>query len=640
MAGTIRRGKALRADLALWDGKTATASRIDASGGTITGLTIGNEVDVLQVFGSGTERARASIVSALNHISTSNATLAFAPGTWTIDSNLTVGSNFSCRIPAGCVFSVSAGVTLTFSGDVYTEDPESWFTGSGSVVVSREGLHGGVWHRTAAERAAVITPTNYQYLAGRPVYDVTRYGASPSASASANSTAIQAAVDVADEAGGGTVYIPTGTYNTDAPIIVPAGVHILGDDQYGTILVKTTATASSVTDATVRFYDSATVGFPICVIHFVEGSATGWSGTCRKIQVRGNTASPNTTAVNYGFFFCGMSNGLVEDCVSQYVVHGFFWGVASTIYSTIRSNVAINVQRGFYQHFATSTAMYNNYAVNYRFQGYYWSAYYSGLHGNASDSGGTTWKVGTTEICLAYDIHGCIEGSVKDNGCESHNGSVWKLTGNIGTEFSHNLAGAIVSNYTGGGDVVLLELDGNVRIQAHDNTAQTDSVTGTAGRHFIYKIGSENGIYTWSRNLFVDAYNDQTSTSVWANISGTIQEEYEAGTFTGTLTGVTTVVTGTLRWERHRNQVTLYWPDLSGTSNATTMTITGMPAGIRPARQIRVSVRVRDNGTVGIGSALIETTGVVTLLNGATETTFTGSGTKSIFHHSVSYIIT
>ena len=167
MAGTITRGRIVRADLAQWDGRTETYSRIDATGGTVTGLAIGNEVDVLQVFGSGSSRTRGTIADSVQQIGSSrNVTLVFAPGTWTITSSLTIPSNLTCHIPAGCIFSVDSGVTLTFSGDVHVEDPEGWYSGSGTVVVSREGNHGGVWHRTAAERTASVTPSNFSYQPG------------------------------------------------------------------------------------------------------------------------------------------------------------------------------------------------------------------------------------------------------------------------------------------------------------------------------------------------------------------------------------------------------------------------------------------------------------------------------------------
>lgn len=137
--GTIVRGKVTRADLANWDGINATQTRVDATGGTITALATGNEVDVLQVYGSGTERTDESIAAAILAIGSRNVTLVFAPGTWTIDASVTVPSNISCHVSAGCVFAVSAAITLTFSGNLMVEHT-TWTSGSGTVTTSG-GFH-------------------------------------------------------------------------------------------------------------------------------------------------------------------------------------------------------------------------------------------------------------------------------------------------------------------------------------------------------------------------------------------------------------------------------------------------------------------------------------------------------------------
>lgn len=174
MTGTITRGKILRADLAQWDGKTSTASRLDATGGTVTGLVLGNEVDVLQVYGAGTSRTRGTIADAITKISSSTATLVFAPGTWTIDADLTIPSNLSCHIPAGCTFSISSGKTLTINGPLYAE-AATYISGAGTFVAGGGSpfyflgdvrLHGakldGVTDDTAAyQRAAAASLSPY-----------------------------------------------------------------------------------------------------------------------------------------------------------------------------------------------------------------------------------------------------------------------------------------------------------------------------------------------------------------------------------------------------------------------------------------------------------------------------------------------
>jgi len=138
---TVTRGKIQRADQAHWDGVTKAVTRVDATGGTVTGLTVDDQVDVLQVFGSGTTRTVATITAALNFVGTSNnMTLLWSSGTWVIDSNVTIPANLANHISGGCVFAISTGVTLTFSGPINVEygknDGTGWYTLAGTGVVT------------------------------------------------------------------------------------------------------------------------------------------------------------------------------------------------------------------------------------------------------------------------------------------------------------------------------------------------------------------------------------------------------------------------------------------------------------------------------------------------------------------------
>src|SRR5262249_16354626 len=56
-----------------------------------------------------------------------------------------------------------------------------------------------------------------------------------------------------------------------------------------------------------------------------------------------------------------------------------------------------------------------------------------------------------------------------------------------------------------------------------------------------------------------------------------------SGTFTATGAGFSSPPTGTATWYKIGNSVTLNLPALSGTSNSTSFTITGLPAAIQPA---------------------------------------------------------
>ena len=131
--GSVQRGLITRDDVAHWDGVTRTSSRTDATGGTVSGLNFGDEVDILQVFGSGTSRSVATITTAIGRLGGANATFLFSTGTWTIDVDVTIPSNVSCHIPAGTVFDVASGKTLTINGYIEAGQYQI-FSGSGTAA--------------------------------------------------------------------------------------------------------------------------------------------------------------------------------------------------------------------------------------------------------------------------------------------------------------------------------------------------------------------------------------------------------------------------------------------------------------------------------------------------------------------------
>ena len=139
---SIQRGLISRDDVAHWDGVTRTTSRVDATGGTETGLNFGDEVDILQVFGSGTDRTLSTVNDAITRLGGANATLLFSTGTWTITENLTIPSNVRLYFPFGAVLSVTSGKTLTINGSV---DAGFYQIFSGAGTVSGFGASGPVY---------------------------------------------------------------------------------------------------------------------------------------------------------------------------------------------------------------------------------------------------------------------------------------------------------------------------------------------------------------------------------------------------------------------------------------------------------------------------------------------------------------
>lgn len=120
------------------------------------------------------------------------------------------------------------------------------------------------------------------------------------------------------------------------------------------------------------------------------------------------------------------------------------------------------------------------------------------------------------------------------------------------------------------------------------------------------------------------------------------QQVYQTGTFTLTGTGFDVAPTGTARYSRVGNSVTLYVPTIFGTSNANTFTLTGMPAGIRPPNGSgNIPVLIQDNGAFAFGVLSVASTGVITLIPSATggSTSWTASGQKTISNVSIAYTL-
>lgn len=103
-------------------------------------------------------------------------------------------------------------------------------------------------------------------------------------------------------------------------------------------------------------------------------------------------------------------------------------------------------------------------------------------------------------------------------------------------------------------------------------------------------------------------------------------------TATGTATGCTTAPTGTLRYVKQGNMVTLSSDGVTAcTSNSTSFTLTGaVPAGFQPARTQQCMTMVVDNGVGVSGRALLSAaSSTLTLRVVSTSGDFTNSGSKS-----------
>lgn len=88
----------------------------------------------------------------------------------------------------------------------------------------------------------------------------------------------------------------------------------------------------------------------------------------------------------------------------------------------------------------------------------------------------------------------------------------------------------------------------------------------------------------------------------------------QSGSFTGTLTAMTAGTTGTVFYSITGDMVTLYaTATITGTSNGTTMTMTGLPPIVTPLNNKEVPCSsLEDNSVVGLGgSCLVQNTGAI-----------------------------
>lgn len=118
-------------------------------------------------------------------------------------------------------------------------------------------------------------------------------------------------------------------------------------------------------------------------------------------------------------------------------------------------------------------------------------------------------------------------------------------------------------------------------------------------------------------------------------------DDYQEETWTGTLTGCTTSPTYNIHSVKIGKVVTMDIPSSGGTSNATSKTITGMPAKFRPSTaKLMCVVGASDNGgTTVIAYMTIGTNGTLSFSATIAGANWTASGTCSISQISVSYTV-
>jgi len=133
----------------------------------------------------------------------------------------------------------------------------------------------------------------------------------------------------------------------------------------------------------------------------------------------------------------------------------------------------------------------------------------------------------------------------------------------------------------------------------------------------ITRSGAANGVANFAANvLFINSLRVATT---------------QASSFTATLTGMSAATTGTLQYEISGQHILLWASSaITGTSNSTAFTITGLPAAVQQ-NPVVVPCVLTNNGTSVMGSATLSGSTITFAMGSPLSATgFTSSGTKGL----------
>ena len=183
---------------------------------------------------------------------------------------------------------------------------------------------------------------------------------------------------------------------------------------------------------------------------------------------------------------------------------------------------------------------------------------------------------------------------------------------------------------------------------AADTTSQSFPAVAPAGTflagdslRFTMIRDGDNASDTYTLDVFSDGLSITYNAYVmgYAAYPASVNNaSYEEGTFTVTATGFTATITGTAYYVRVGKQITLMLPELNGTSNSATFTVTGLPAGLAPARATRLIVLAHSSGTYIYSMLYIPSSStVINVFRDASQTAWITSGVKVLYDCTLVY---
>lgn len=471
-----------------------------------------------------------------------------------------------------------------------------------------------LYPRTSTEIALSITPTNYQYPTDMYV-DPRRYGADSTGVAD-STAALNSAVAVA-LAGGGTVFLAENciyktTGITVAMTIANNSFRILGAGYNSQLIVSGTPNAALTISNT-------------------------------------NTANPLTAYVSLENF---MINGP---------------GGATTVDGLLLKGIGtVNISNVLIQKFAHALALISALDVHARHCQFNSSA--TGVFCRPDGLTGSGTNSLTLDCCLInsnsswgidYDSVGGGMGQVQlrvvgcdleANGTNASTGAI-TIGANIavfvglsmiqieGTWFESNSQSIVVANPSTG-----LTFIGIENCVTFSETTGNAIIINGGNNVRIVNTWSPSAGATWNITCNQLALEDvnvtiMTDNSVWptyVNVLANSVHSYmgRPDSFTATLTGCTTSPTGTVNVRQQGDQVFLQFPGITGTSNTTACTLTGLPAKYQPTgtNKNQVVAGFNNSAVTALPFEIDIGSGTMTF-----NFTFTNAGTKGIQPGEVRY---
>lgn len=484
-----------------------------------------------------------------------------------------------------------------------------------------------------------------------------------------DTAAIQACIDACNTAGGGIVYFPPGTYKITASINLPAytSIRITGaGPNVSSILVSANSVkAFNITGLAARvgiedLWIGSTIARTGCYGIYVAGTSSAVPASeiyIRHVNIQNlNTGlywsqvqlskidwlrilnSVNSSITGNGMYFFGVVSSRIRD-VQITTTNGKIGGeyvlvdgdCDSVVLDGVEgyggtTNVGFRFQLGAGTTGPRLTKAINCYSETADSDGFYVSdgrdVRFIGCHAAANSANGFEVVGGSSivmESCFALQNY--QYGFIASGG----DGGILGCTASNNSQQTDNTYGGIRI----AADTTHWRVIGN---------RSGDYVLSLAnGQAYGLTLGAGASDYIVAKDN--DLQGNKTGPILNSSTGANNDLDYES-TFTATGTGFTATVNGTGRFRREGRHATVYLPtSLTGTSNTTAFTITGMPTDIRPARNQSFPVLITDNGVNAFGWAVVATTGTITLAPTAANNAagWTNAGTKAIAEQVLTY---